>query len=189
MTYLFVTVIRREAPAVTNTEQRPGRHRAPSAVAGVIAAAAGGTAIPELLGVFANVAQVALIPTGKDYFLTGCIVVGLLGMFALFDPGRDGYRDSVIRVVVTASAVVLCGIAAVRPRPVDGAWSGAVHLGSANGTEPRYTYAGCLYRIDRTFAADLKALGDDRLNQGLEAIPTKGTAVELACRTLVWNRP
>ncbi|MFI5843821.1 hypothetical protein ACIA8K_29380 [Catenuloplanes sp. NPDC051500] len=297
---------------MTNTEQRPRRHRAPSAIAGVITAAAGGTAIPELLGVLANVAQVALIPTGNDYFLIGCVVVGLLGMIALFDPGQDGYRDSRVRVGVTMFAVVLCGIAAgvgvadrvwgdryppvvttipspspigstppsvptpaptsgtdtrdpdpppprsvpvpasappapttsppgvietrttmsctpatcetsednmtlagtfsgaladgdqlilfvhapdnlyyagARPRPAGGTWSGAVHLGSPNGTETRYTYTGCLYRIDGTFAADLKTLGDERLNQGLESIPTKGTATELACRTLTWNRP
>jgi hypothetical protein len=71
----------------------------------------------------------------------------------------------------------------------DGRWSGKVHVGSDNGQEASYTYAGCLYDIDQTFAADLDARGDSELNQGLTRVPTSGTAVRLACAQLRWNRP
>lgn len=70
-----------------------------------------------------------------------------------------------------------------------GRWSGKVHVGSDNGQEASYTYAACLYDIDRTFAADLDARDNSELNQGLTRVPTAGTAARLACAQLRWNRP
>jgi serine/threonine protein kinase len=70
-----------------------------------------------------------------------------------------------------------------------GEWSGKVHLGSKNGTEQTYTYAVCVYDIDRAFADDLSARGNDALNEGLREIPTVGSAKSLACEKAVWHRP
>ena len=70
-----------------------------------------------------------------------------------------------------------------------GEWSGKVHLGSKNGTEETYTYAVCVYDIDKTFADDLSARGNDELNKGLSEVPTVGSAEELACKKAIWHRP
>jgi len=70
-----------------------------------------------------------------------------------------------------------------------GEWSGKVHLGSKNGTEETYTYAVCVYDIDKTFADDLSARGNDELNKGLSEVPTIGSADELACKKAIWHRP
>jgi len=64
-----------------------------------------------------------------------------------------------------------------------------VHLGSKNGTEETYTYAVCVYDIDKTFADDLSARGNDELNKGLSEVPTVGSADELACKKAIWHRP
>ncbi|MDR7276101.1 hypothetical protein [Catenuloplanes atrovinosus] len=302
-------------------EPKPAR-RAPSAIAAVVATASGTTALPQLLGLVAGVAQVATL-TASNAFLVINLVIVVLGVIALFDPGHTDYRASTARVVITTIAVgvsgVLAGVgvldrlgvpasvgtteaaattpagatpsappvpsagptsaaaASSPPQQVDsgapgiaapdattagpgptpapppppppsaspravttmncrpsscetsddlmdlfgafpgtladgeqlrlfvqapdglfyagstgivsgGSWSGRVHLGSEAGQEQSYTYTGCLYRIDRVFADDLRARGDEELNRGLTAVPTTGSAVRLACRTLVWNR-
>jgi serine/threonine protein kinase len=73
--------------------------------------------------------------------------------------------------------------------PSGGAWTGQVYVGNDTGAAPGYTYNACLYEIDRTFRADLDARGNAALNQGLDRVPTSGTAAELACQTVIWTRP
>jgi hypothetical protein len=74
--------------------------------------------------------------------------------------------------------------------PVGSTWAGAVKVGNSSTTgTPTLTYSACLYDIDSTFSADLDARGSDELNNGLARIPTVGTAEQLACVTVTWNRP
>lgn len=77
-------------------------------VTGVVAAAAG----TEVLGLVADLAQVVTIDKIKNYLLVGTAFIVLLGMVALFGPGRVAYRRSAARVAVTGIAIIACGTVA-----------------------------------------------------------------------------
>ncbi|MEU8228543.1 hypothetical protein AB0C12_02955 [Actinoplanes sp. NPDC048967] len=87
---------------------RGGAAPASTAIAGVVATAAGATAIPQLLGVFANVAQVATLARSDLLFVVNIVIV-VLGLIALFGPGQAKYRESLPRVIAAACAVIVCG--------------------------------------------------------------------------------
>jgi len=94
-------------PPDRQRSRAPGRASANTAVAGVVAAAAGATAVPQLLGVFADVAQVATLAR-SDLLLVANIVIAALGLVALFGPGQAQYRKSGPRVVAAVCAVIVC---------------------------------------------------------------------------------
>ena len=91
--------------------QRPGRGGAApasTAIAGVVATAAGATAIPQLLGVFANVAQVATLARSDLLFVVNIVIVvlGLIARaagFSLFGLLRY-IKDELLLVLGTSSS-------------------------------------------------------------------------------------
>ncbi|WP_345477824.1 hypothetical protein [Actinoplanes auranticolor] len=87
---------------------RAGAAPASTAIAGVVATAAGATAVPQLLGVFANVAQVATLARSDLLFVVNIVIV-VLGLIALFGPGQAKYRQSIPRVIAATCAVIVCG--------------------------------------------------------------------------------
>jgi hypothetical protein len=96
---------------VTDQQSSDGRDAGaapPSTViAGVVATAAGATAVPQTLSLFANIAQVALLAR-SDLVLVANIATAALGLIALFGPGHSRFRASRPRLLVTATAVLVC---------------------------------------------------------------------------------
>ncbi|MGN9809549.1 protein kinase domain-containing protein [Micromonospora sp. BQ11] len=76
-----------------------------------------------------------------------------------------------------------------RVEPAAGRWTGSVYVGNSSGVASTYRYTVCLYVIDATFDADLKAMGMEKLNLGLASIPTVGEAKQVACIPAIWRRP